>query len=179
MSEVSDLWADLWARLNEGLARADAPARTLALATQRIDEGGAVRMVVLRGLDAGAAQLTFYTHAGSGKVAELRGNPKAEVLFWDAATSFQARLGVRVKAAAGSPDLWETFSEGARLNYVPTLEPGRPIDAPHVPDAAGPEAFVVLTAQITSADILDLSALPHRRAKFHARDGFTGQWVAP
>jgi hypothetical protein len=53
------------------------------------------------------------------------------------------------------------------------------VDAPFEPEADGPEAFTVLTAQIVSADILDLSALPHKRARFRAKGGFTGQWVAP
>jgi hypothetical protein len=166
-------------RLFDGLSHPDAPARTLALATQRIDGGGAVRMVVLRDVDRDGANLTFYTHAGSDKVAELQAVPNAEVLLWDATTSFQARLAVSVESAPGGQELWDTISKGARLNYVPTLEPGRVIEAPHVPEPAGPDAFVVLTAQITAADILDLSAVPHKRAKFHARDDFTGQWVAP
>ena len=179
MSDPRYLWNGLWARLGEGVAQPDASARTLALATQRVDGGGAVRMVVLRSADRNELSLTFYTHAGSDKVAELEAAPKAELLLWDASTSFQARLCVTVEAAAGSEELWNTFSDGARLNYVPTLEPGKAIDAPHVPKPAGRDAFTVLTAQITSADILDLSGLPHKRAKFHARNDFTGQWVAP
>ncbi|MEO9826815.1 MAG: hypothetical protein ABJF50_20630 [Paracoccaceae bacterium] len=179
MSEPSDLWDGLWMRLGDGLSRADAPARSLALATQRIGGGGAVRMVILRGVEQAVQSLTFYTHAASDKVAELGAVPEAEVLLWDAATSFQARLAVEVTATAGSLDLWNSFSDGARLNYVPTLTPGAKIAAPHVPDPAGPEAFTVLTAKIISADILDLSALPHRRANFDTKDDFTGQWVAP
>lgn len=174
-----DLWRGLWARLEDGVAQSDAPGRTLALSTRRIDGGAAVRMVVLREFERDAPYLMFYTHAASDKVAELAADPLAEVLLWDASTSFQARLAVHVDINAGSAALWDSFSNGARLNYVPTLEPGRAIDAPHVPEAAGREAFIVLTAKITSADILDLSALPHKRAKFHPSDGFTGQWVAP
>lgn len=179
MSNPSELWKGLWARLEAGLTHPNAPARTLALATRRTDGGAAVRMVVLRELEQDAQTLTFYTHAASDKVAELAIDPQAEVLLWDASTSFQARLAVTVAAALGDTALWESFSNGARLNYVPTLEPGRAIEAPHVPDTAGPEAFVVLTAKIHSGDILDLSDLPHRRANFKAGDDFTGQWVAP
>lgn len=179
MSDVNDLWNGLWERLADGVAHPGAAARTLCLATQHVDGGGSARMVVLRDAKHANTILTFYTHAGSAKVAELKAQPKAEVLLWDAATQFQARLSVVVDCAAGPKATWETFSKGARLNYVPSLEPGRAIDAPYVPDAAGSEAFLVLRAKITSADILDLSALPHKRAIFEAHSGFTGQWVAP
>lgn len=179
MSDVNDLWNGLWARLADGVLQPDAPARTLCLATQRIDGGSAARMVVLRAANRDAASLTFYTHAGSAKVTELKAQPKGEVLLWDAATQFQARLSVTVACAAGPEATWESLSKGARLNYVPSIKPGGAIDAPFVPETAGSEAFVVLQAQITSADILDLSELPHKRAMFDAHSAFTGQWVAP
>ena len=179
MSEPNDLWRGLWTRLQDGLAHADAPGRTLSLATQRVGGGASVRMLVLRDLDQNAQSLTFYTHAGSQKVADLTEEPRAELLLWDPATSFQARLTVTVTMAQGSVALWESQSPGARLNYVPTLTPGAPINAPHVPTAAGSEAFVILIAKIASADILDLSELPHKRTTFNASDDFTGQWVAP
>lgn len=179
MSDPVDLWQGLWTRLLDGVARAEAPARTLALATQRIDGGGAARMVVLRAADRTAHSLTFYTNTGSDKIFELADEPKAQVLLWDASSNFQARLTVTVERASGTDALWDGLSSGARLNYVPHPSPGSTIDAPHVPTVDGPEAFVILTARITSADILDLSKLPHKRAKFDARDGFTGQWVMP
>lgn len=171
MSNPNALWDGLWARLDVGT--------TLALATQGLAGGGAVRMVVLRGADRETGSLTFYTHVGSGKVAELSANPMGEVLLWEAETQFQARLSVTIDCAPGSEELWKTVSPGGRANYVPSLKPGSAIDAPFVPKAAGPEAFVVLSAEITAADILDLSALPHKRAKFDAETGFTGLWVAP
>lgn len=179
MSEPHDLWSGLWDRLNDGAAQADAPARTLALATQSLNGGGAVRMVVLRGFSKETNELTFYTHTGSNKMAELTANPKAEVLLWDPATSFQARLSVTARCTKGAETLWSTLSPGARLNYLPSFQPGTPIKAPKVPDAEKTTAFTVITARITFADILDLSELPHRRAHFDARHAFTGQWVAP
>ena len=179
MSDPRDLWDGLWARLEDGVASADAPARTLALASARTGGCVAARMVILRGSDRAAPNMTIFTNAGSEKVTELRDEPRAEILLWDAGTSFQARLPVTVDMAAGSRELWEALSPGQQLNYVPTPPPGSAIEAPHVPDASGPEAFLVLTARILSADILDLSDLPHKRAQFHARDDFTGRWVAP
>ena len=179
MSEPKNLWNGLWVRLNDGVVNSEAPGHTLVLATQRTGGGGAVRMVVLRAAERDALSLTYYTHAASGKVAELGAEAQAEVLLWDAATSFQARRAVEISMAKGGQDVWDSLSKGARLNYVPTLEPGQPIAAPRVPEPAGPEAFVILSAKIIATDILDLSALPHRRAKFDAADAFTGQWVAP
>lgn len=179
MSDPNDLWQGLWMRLSAGVEDANAPARNLALATERMDGGGAVRLVVLRGIERIVPSLTFYTHIGSDKAFELADEPKAEVLLWDAASSFQARLSVSAEITPGSPALWGTLSKGARLNYVPTPPPGSAIEAPYTATLSGPEAFAVLTARIMSADILDLSEFPHKRARFNPSDDFTGQWVAP
>ena len=138
-----------------------------------------MRLVVLRGFERMVPSLTFYTHTGSDKAFELADEPKAEVLLWDAATNFQARMCVTVEITQGSSGLWDRLSEGARLNYVPTPPPGSPVKSPFTAKPSGREAFAVLTASIHSADILDLSKLPHKRACFEATDDFTGQWVAP
>lgn len=179
MSDPNDLWQGLWMRLSAGVEDVNASARNLALATERMDGGGAARFVVLRGIDRAEPSLTFYTHIGSDKAFELADEPKAEVLLWDAASSFQARLSVSVEITPGSPKLWDRLSKGARLNYVPTPPPGSAIEAPFTAGPSGPEAFAVLTARIQSADILDLSEVPHKRAQFKASENFTGRWVAP
>lgn len=169
----------LWQRLDSGLHDTDAPARTLALATSGPD-GAAVRLVVLRGLDRSAATLTFYTHAQSPKTAQLRDNPRAELLLWDPNTLFQARLSARISMKPGSAKEWDGLTRGARLNYATDPLPGTLL---HDPDAnsptPAPDLLTILTARIQAIDLLHLGALPHARARFSREDDFTGHWIAP
>ena len=169
----------LWNRLEQGLKDADAPARTLALATSGPD-GAAVRLVVLRGQDRSAGTLTFYTHAHSPKIAQLRHDPRAELLLWDPVTLFQARLSVHLSVKPGNAEAWNALTKGARLNYATDPLPGTLL---HDPDAntptPDPELLTILTADIRAIDLLHLGALPHARAQFSREDDFKGRWIAP
>lgn len=166
----------LWRRLGDGVTDAEAPGRTLALAT----EGPSVRMVVLRAADRNAGKLTFYTHAHSAKIAELESTPRAELLLWDPASMFQARLSAQVTMSPGTTDLWDSLTQGARLNYATDPLPGTLLSDPAAkaprPD---PGLLTVLTATIQTIDLLHLGALPHARARFDRDDGFQGRWIAP
>ena len=169
----------LWQRLERGLHDTDAPARTLALATSGPD-GAAVRLVVLRGLDRSAATLTFYTHTHSPKIAQLKDDPRAELLLWDPNALFQVRLSAHVSMKPGSANEWDGLTRGARLNYATDPLPGTLL---HDPDAntptPDPALLTILTASIGSIDLLHLGALPHARARFSREDDFTGRWIAP
>lgn len=177
--DLSGMLDALWHRLDQGVRDADAPARTLALATRR-DDGAAVRMVVLRAADRPGATLTFYTHAHSAKTAQLDQSPYAELLLWDASAMFQARLAVRVAMAPGTTDIWNSLTRGARLNYATDPLPGTLMNDPGAsaptPD---PGLLTVLTAHIDRIDLLHLGGLPHARAVFTRQDAFRGAWIAP
>lgn len=176
---LAGMRAALWHRLEQGPKDADAAARTLALATSGA-AGAAVRLVVLRDLDRSAATLTFYTHAHSPKIAELRYDPKAELLLWDPGSLFQARLSVDVSMKPGNAETWSALTAGARLNYATDPLPGTLL---HDPDAntptPDPELLTILTADIRAIDLLHLGVLPHARAQFSREDDFKGRWIAP
>ena len=166
----------LWRRLDDGVSDADAPARTLALAT----DGPSVRLVILRAADRGTGELTFYTHAHSAKIAEINRNPQAEILLWDPEVMFQARLTAGVTQSSGSPETWGNLTQGARLNYATDPLPGTPLSDPaDKTPRPDPGLLTVLTATIENIDLLHLGALPHARARYARDDGFSGTWIAP
>lgn len=170
----------LWQRLELGLSDRERSAATLALATARPGGGASVRTVILRDCDRAAAALTIYTHAASRKIAELKADPSAELMIWDAHASFQARLTTRVVIADATPRLWESLSSGARLNYARDPIPGETLASPDAsrptPD---PSLMRVLTARIDGIDLLHLGATRHRRAVYSRQDDFCGRWIAP
>lgn len=174
--DLSGMMDALWRRLDAGLTDPDAPARTLALAT----DGPSVRLVVLRAADRAKGELTFYTHAHSSKIAELERTPFAELLLWDPSAMFQARLAARITMTPGTRDLWDSLTHGARLNYATDPLPGTLLNDPGAnaprPD---PGLLTVLTAHIAKIDLLHLGALPHARATYRRDDGFHGRWIAP
>ena len=98
-----------------GARAAGAPLpEAMALATVRPDGSPAVRMVLLRGLDAG---LVFFTDTGSDKGADLTHEPRAAVAFhWHVPTHRQVRVsGPTAGVSDAEADrYWATRPPGAR-----------------------------------------------------------------
>lgn len=170
---------EAWQRLSRGVADRRAGARHPVLATAGA-QGPEARMVVLRGADRAAARLTIHTDAASGKVAELRADPRATLLVWEPRAQLQIRMRATALLRPGSADEWARVPEGARRVYGGTPAPGTPIPAPdaHAP-AAEPTRFLVVDCTLTEIDLLHLGRSRHRRARFTRADAWAGHWVAP
>ena len=166
----------VWSRLSRGVADAQAPARTPALATS----GPAVRMVVLRGADREAATLTMWTNRASGKVAQLLQDDRAEALIWDSEAGFQIRLALRIEVSDGDADTWDRLGAGSRANYARVPPPGLPLDRPDaVPVETDPAMFTVLTGRIKGIETLHLASDPQARARFPEARIDDARWIAP
>ena len=171
----------VWRQLDRGVADGQAPARHLALATVG-SAGAEIRTVVLRSADRGAATLDVHTDAATPKVAQLRADPRASLMFWDPAENLQVRLRVRVSVIVGpeAEATWREVPEAARANYGSEPAPGTPIAHPDGYRAGvTQDRFAILRAAIAEIDAVHLGRTPHRRALFAAGDGFAGCWLAP
>ena len=181
MSEFLTLAGTLdaaWAVFEDGARDADAPGRTLAVASVGGDGGAEVRMMVLRAASRTEARLEVQSDAAAGKVAEFAQAPRGSVLAWDAARGFQVRARVKAAVTAGDPAAWAKIPEVVRARYGGT-RPGTVLSAPE--DATGgPEQarFAVIALTVDEIETLYLGD-PHRRAAFRAADGFAGRWIAP
>ena len=177
LETLSGIEAAVWSALESGVSDPSAPARTVALATEALDGGGSVRLVVLRAIDRADLCLTFFTHRGSGKIAELTAEPKVQVLVWDSARQFQIRISGEMEYAQGPQATWERFGHGTRRNYASSPAPGEVLNDPETvafdPD---PETFMQMTLRISMIETLVLSPETQRRARF-TKDG--AQWIAP
>jgi pyridoxamine 5'-phosphate oxidase len=116
-----DLDADPLRQFERWFAEADGLVRApeaMALATA--DTGGApsIRMVLLKGYDAGG--LTFFTHYTSRKGRELETNPQAALLFYWDPLRRQVRVEGRVEpvSEAESDAYFATRPAGARASAI-------------------------------------------------------------
>ncbi len=176
---LQDTLKDAWTRVVAGVGDPAAPARFVALATVGTSGGGEARMLVLRGADHDAGTLTFFTDAATRKVAELREQPRATALIWDAADQVQIRLRGKVEAAQGPREIWDALPDRPKNGYGGST-PGEPIDAPNSrilsPDYA---RFLCLTLIVDEIETLKLGNPFHARAIFRRSENFVGQWIAP
>ena len=135
--------------------------------------GGDSRVVVLRGVDAGGDLLTWYTDRRSEKVAQLRSDPRATMLFYNGDHRTQLRLyGVAEEEIDGEARRrsWEGVSPRAKANYVTAQAPGTPLAggraATDLPvgwprltapqDARAFSNFAVYRTRVARADFLQL-----------------------
>jgi pyridoxamine 5'-phosphate oxidase len=136
--EEADL-APTWdAMLARWLADAEAAGvnelNAIAVATADADGRPSIRMVLLKGLDAGG--ITFYTNYDSAKGADLAANPVASVLFPWHDLQRQVRLtgAVRKLDAASSDAYFASRPYGSRIGAVASPQ------SQVIPDRAAVEA---------------------------------------
>lgn len=171
----------VWDALARGAADRDAPARHPVLATVG-PAGAEARIVVLRAADRAKARVAIHTDLRSGKVAQLRSDPRASLLVWLPDATLQIRLRVRFALLTGrdADRFWGALPEAARALYGGMPPPGRPVARPedHAP-GQDPDAFCVLDGRVSEIETLKLDATRHRRALFRATDNWRGGWRAP
>lgn len=180
----------LWRRIADAL---DGQWRAWALpALVTVAEDGApnARVLALRGVDPGARRFVFHTDARSAKVADIAGEERVALLFFDRDDAVQATFhGVArlhhvdpVAAAA-----WRDVSGLRRAGCAVDSEPGTPLDAAQ-PFAALPAIdasdafanFAVVAVEVDAIDWLWLGPQDMRRARFAWMGShWSSSWVVP
>lgn len=185
----SRIWDEL-ARSVQPRTRADEPRhgwRRCALATLG-PLGPMVRSVVLRDLERDRRVLVVYTDARSPKVAQLRADPRGELLCWCDRLGWQLRLRCRIEVQTDGLDVtarWARVRHSPAVHdYLSPLPPGHPLAGPGdgLDGAAPPppervrEAFALMLMQVEAVDWLELHPLGQRRAAFDAEGA---RWLVP
>jgi len=171
--------AHVWEALARGVTARDAPCRFAVLAT--VGDGGAARMVVLRDCDATAATVEVHSDLMADKVAELRAEPRATLLFWLPGDQLQIRLRARFDVVSGATveARWQGIPNGPRRAYGGMPPPGCALATPSDhDDTPQRDRFAVLIGAVQQIETLHFGT-PHRRAVFRRADGFAGGWIAP
>lgn len=176
-SDLDDFHALAWDRMMVAAGDRDGPARLVVLATSA-QSGPEARIVILRGVDRANMTVTLWTNALSGKADQLRADPRAALVFWDAEVAMQVRLRVHVTFEPSSTDMWEDISAATRGNYAVDPAPGTPLLSPAEASepTVGAEAFAILTCHVRETEVLTLATAPHRRALFSPGRAI---WLAP
>ncbi len=179
MTDPEDLPAFLdlaWQRLG---CRKGAAAPLVTLATVAPDGWPEARTVVLRGADRAAGQLEIHTDLATPKVTALRADPRAELVFWDAATDLQIRAALQITIVPQAAGRWARVPEASRMAYGTSPAPGSPIASAFAYDKTpDPARFAALIGQVLAFDLVHLGPR-HRRARFVAAEGWQGMWLAP
>lgn len=183
--------------LQDACANRHSPLRTLSLASLTEDGWPEVRTVVFRGFDAQRRQVRMHTDWRSPKVAALRRDPRATLLWYAPGWKLQVRAKATVTVHhqdAVTAACWADSDPRSRRTYSAPQAPGTPTVhgvtdlAPHLAHAiateentaAGVAHFTVLLAELQTMEWLMLSAEGNRRGCFHAKgDAWRHEWLAP
>ena len=144
------------------------------------------RVVVLRSFSRGRRKALIYTDQRTAKVAQLRRNPLASLVFFDPGRTIQIRASGSAQIISEGDEhtnAWQNLSEGARRDYITALSPGDAQSAPDSPptnSAEQPTHFTMIELSVTTIDWLMISRQGHRRAQFDWDMGdVSWTWVTP
>ena len=138
------------------------------------------RMVVMRKLEKN--QLTIYTDKRSPKVTQLISNPRASVLFYDAAQMTQVILrGIITIVEDKNLKVWQSIPDFAHKDYTTLLAPGTPInnqESEYNPIAPN---FCYLQFDFTHIDYLSIEKPHNIRACYDLNNSNTweGSYIVP
>ena len=186
---MSKWWTDLaatrsevWRLLGRGTKDRKSAARFPVLATVGQSGGAEARTVVLRRADPERAEVEVYTDLASAKVRELKVEPRAALVVWDARAHLQIRLRATAQILSGAAvsAIWEALPEAARSDYGGAAPPGSAVALPQDARPFGQaDRFAVLRFSVAEIETLHLGADAHRRALFWREDDWKGTWLAP
>ena len=167
-----------WQELERAAREREHGWRIMTLATVEGEQAHA-RSVTLRGADAAAQRLVFYTDDRSPKLAQLTRYPLGTLLAWCRQLSWQVRLQVRLVQETDAALVSERWARlrmtPAAQDYLSPLAPGEPLTHPGQ-ERGSREHFSIVNAEVLSLDWLELHPEGHRRALFSAGGP---QWVQP
>ncbi len=189
LSTLAEIEAEVWQQLERASHDKHHEWHTPVLATVNADEADA-RTVILREVDVAQKQLMTFTDDRAGKVAQMLRHPRATMVMWSRAMSWQLRCRVLLSlemTGLSSTSRWACIKlTPAAQDYLTRLPPGAALDTPpgqraaelEVPVAAPLERayFAVVNAQVLAIDWLELHRDGHRRAVF---DEHGARWLQP
>lgn len=163
------------------------PFRYLTLTTTEADSGvPTARMLVLRHINE-KGQFVLFSDIRSEKIAALRANQQAHLMFWHPRK--QVQIGVHAKIRVHHQDersraYMENVSTHARQQYTSVRPPSAPIDNPRADQQFDDELFeanfCVLAAAPWRITALQLKREGHLRLRFDMKGGsWEGGWITP
>lgn len=187
-AELASVFDGVLTRLQRAVADRRAAWRLPVLATYCPERGPQGRTVVLRSMARAPLSLDVFTDARTRKVAEIGGETRVSLVFWDKSASLQLRIdgaadvlkdGEAVEAAR------RRLGDYAGADYARAAIPGSAASGPDDAEerlADGLAHFCLLRVTATRMDWLELGRDGHRRAEFACGKEpgqWTGHWTVP
>ena len=185
--DLAAMFDAVWRCFAEAVVEPDAPLRWPVVATMT-PSGPSARLMVLRGVDAAARTLRFYTDRRAAKVAELAADPRVAVTGYDPAARLQLRLRGcgRILGGSAVADCWRGIGDSGRRAYATIAAPGTRLDGPgsglpaEIVPAEAEANFAILEVTADRLEWLLLAPSGHRRARYEFANGsWTGSWRVP
>ena len=191
---LEEIQKKLWSMLDDAVVNRNSPFRIpVFICADQNDVDG--RIVVLRKSDKNNSLLQFHTDLRSQKVAILKKNKNASLIFYDKEEKIQLRVKVICEVNNQDPvseDSWKKTQHISRRCYLTDNAPGsvseRPtsgmiskledFDYTMEQSEKGYENFTVIKCEIKSIEWLYLAAKGHRRAIFNLINN-KKNWLVP
>lgn len=181
----------VWSAIERGVADRWTPWGLPALVTASADGIPQARVIALRGVERDRRTLWFHSDRRSAKVAALKSDPRASVLFWSAEDAVEVRLCGRVALHvddAHARAAWQHASHLSKSAAQIALAPGTPLRVPTpfeslVQEGDPAMAYAHFAALAFVADTIDwlwLGPRDLRRARLTwIGHDWIGHWIVP
>ena len=185
----------IWSMLNDAVINRNSPFRVPAfICGNQSDFDG--RIVVLRKSDQSNNLLQYHSDIRSGKIAKLRKNKNAAMLFYDKEAKIQTRMKVDCVINhdnSVAKESWAKTQHISRKCYLVDNGPGTQSDIPtsglkpeldnfeftKEQSELGYKNFTVIQCKVKSIEWLYLAAKGHRRAIIDYSSNNKYSWLIP
>ena len=192
--DFSEIKKKIWSMLNDAVNYRSSPFRIpVFICGNQSDFDG--RIVVLRKSDGANNLVQYHSDIRSDKIAKLKANKNAAMLFYDKEEKIQVRLKVECTVNHKNDitkESWLKTGHMSRKCYLVDNRPGAESDNPTSglkPELdnfeytieqsdEGYKNFTVIQCKIKSIEWLYLAAKGHRRAKFDIENN-QEHWLVP
>jgi len=185
----------IWSMLNDAVTNRSSPFKipVFICGDQENFDG---RIVVLRKSDQSNNLVQYHSDIRSDKIAKLKKNKNASMLFYDKEEKIQVRLKIECTINHNNEitkESWLKTGHMSRKCYLADKGPGT--ESPEPTSGLKPELdnfkftmeqseegyknFTVIQCKIKSIEWLYLAAKGHRRAKFEFGDTNKEYWLVP
>jgi hypothetical protein len=195
---LQEVLRSCWNELGRGVVDRRHGFHVPTLSTIALDGAPCSRAVVLRRVLPESCEIHCHTDLRSGKVAEIRANPRVAWHFYDEGRKLQLRIAAVAEVVSEglrADDAWSRSAVTSRRCYLAPRAPGDTCEAPspNLPEGVrdrrptevetlpGRANFSLVVTHATSIDWLYLASEGHQRAKFtcDASGVWRGCWTEP
>ena len=192
--DFTEIKNKIWSMLNNAIKDRNSPFRIPVFICGNKDDFGG-RIVVLRKSDQSNNFIQYHSDIRSNKIAKLKENKKASMLFYDKEEKIQVKLKVECIINHDNEITKESWSKTAHMSRKCYLVDNGPGTVSPTPTSGlkpeldnfeftmeqseeGYKNFTVIQCKIKSIEWLYLAAKGHRRAKFDLENN-KEQWLIP